>query len=179
MWRDGLGWAANMRGVQLRLAAHLCGELSREAMSGDDAWWFACSLGYQRVQLNGFSGFRLPMLRCAQRHPGAEWILQTQTDDSLAGAKELAALHGNVSALWDKSGGRGEIIDRFPCIDGLAMGYAGGLSPDNLLERIAHIKQNTRAQWIDLESGVRTDGRFDLAKVRRVLELAKPFMEAA
>ena len=30
--------------------------------------------------------------------------------------------------------------------------------------------------WIDLESGVRTDDRFDLEKVSRVLSITKPYI---
>lgn len=163
-------------GWRPKSALHLCGDPARQALAGNENWpdvWH-----YDRVQLNGFSKYRLPFLRCAQAWPKNEVILQCQSDDALLHAIELAKLDRNVSALWDTSGGRGEVIRRFPCREGIAMGYAGGLGPDNLIERLGHLHQNTHAAWIDMESGVRTDDSFDLTKVRRVLELAKPFVSS-
>jgi hypothetical protein len=39
---------------------------------------------------------------------------------------------------------------------------------------LPHLRANEA--WIDLESGARTNDCFDLDKVRRILELAKPFI---
>jgi hypothetical protein len=81
-------------------------------------------------------------------------------------------------------------------------GYAGGLRPENLAAQIPLIEAATaspvidleaytgesreaserfeprvaRPYWIDMESGVRTNNQFDLAKVRQVLEIAAPFV---
>lgn len=81
-------------------------------------------------------------------------------------------------------------------------GYAGGLGPDNLAEQLPRIMEaasqpdmsvefdaDVVAQrksdpppgatiWIDMETRVRSDNdrKFDLAKVRRCLEIAKPFV---
>ena len=49
------------------------------------------------------------------------------------------------------------------------MGYAGGIGPDNVVDVLRDIGP-VRPTWIDMESGVRTGDKFDLAKVRRVLE---------
>jgi phosphoribosylanthranilate isomerase len=63
--------------------------------------------------------------------------------------------------------------------DGLRFGFAGGIGPDNVKRVIREISAKVDAPfWIDMESGVRTDDRFDLNKVRRVLETAAPFVEA-
>jgi hypothetical protein len=34
----------------------------------------------------------------------------------------------------------------------------------------------TRHYWVDMETNVRTDGKFDMSKVRRCLEIAQPHM---
>ena len=49
------------------------------------------------------------------------------------------------------------------------LGFAGGIGPDNVLDVIRDIGPRD-PYWIDMESGVRTDDKLDLAKVRRVLE---------
>lgn len=179
-WRDGFGCAADRRGTRTQLAAHLCGDLAREALSGEDSWWNCCSLGYRRVQLNGFSKYRLPLLRCATRIPTVEWILQTADLASECHALELEKIHPNVVHLLDASGGRG-VVERWAERPEARLGYAGGIGPDNVVEQIQHLLRYSTPQdfWIDMESGVRTDDRFDLVKVRRVLELAKSFVEAA
>lgn len=157
-------------------ALHLCGAASRNVMGGEHV--LPCPFSYKRVQLNGFSEYRLPKLRAATLLDGHEFILQCQTSAALDHAAELAKLHPNVSALWDFSGGRGfldfDMVTSWPAPAGLRVGRAGGISPDNVVDVIESLAEGT--SWIDMESGVRTDERFDLTKVRRVLELAKPFV---
>jgi hypothetical protein len=174
-WRDRLCAAG---GKSLQTASHLCGELSRLAMAGEDGWIHYDALSYQRVQLNGFSKYRLPMLRCAELHPNREWILQTAHIESEIHALELEKLHPNVTHLLDASGGRGEVAIWAERPE-KRLGYAGGIGPDNVVQQIEHLLSYTTEQdfWIDMESGVRTDDRFDLDKVHRVLELSKPFVE--
>jgi len=161
-----------------KTAVHLCGEIARAALSGDVDLTYVWH--YSRVQLNGFSAYRLPGLRIANGHPEIEFILQCSNIDALDHAGELAELHPNVSALWDMSGGKGVECVFWPSSrPGLRLGYAGGITPDNveqLLSRpLSHIDP-IKETWIDMESGVRTDDCFDIEKVRRVLELAAPFV---
>jgi hypothetical protein len=66
-------------------------------------------------------------------------------------------------------------------------GYAGGLGPDNLAEQIPLILAAAAGNehtaegriWIDMETRVRSsdDRTFDLAKVRRCLEIAAPYVK--
>jgi phosphoribosylanthranilate isomerase len=55
------------------------------------------------------------------------------------------------------------------------MGFAGGLGPDNIAELARYVTESMGDSdgptWLDMESGVRTDDRLDLAKVRAVLEI--------
>lgn len=169
-------------GWRPKTALHLCGDPARQALAGNENWPDAWH--YDRVQLNGFSKYRLPFLRCAQEwRAHHEVILQCQTEAALEHAAELARAATNVSALWDISGGRGfldfDTVCQWPAPQGLRMGRAGGITPDNVVEILEASADNGLETWIDMETGVRTDDRFDLVKVRRVLELAKPFVEAA
>jgi len=62
-------------------------------------------------------------------------------------------------------------------------GYAGGLGPENLAEQLPLIGQAAGdcRIWVDMESRVRSDNdrQFDLAKVRKCLEIAKPFIRSS
>ena len=78
-----------------------------------------------------------------------------------------------VDWLFDKSGGRGAAPPSWPkAREGAFCGYAGGLNPDNIgvaLPAIAACVPEGQPYWIDMESGVRTDDRFDLDKCELVL----------
>jgi hypothetical protein len=179
-WRSTL-WVVHKPNV--RFSAHLCGRLSRKAMAGANTWSgessrLDCSIQYQRVQLNGFSSYVLPMLLIAERHPGTEFILQCSDAAALDRAAKLAA-HYNVTALFDPSGGQGIPFGWIPGYRGLRLGYAGGINPLNVADVAEDMAKLDRDVWIDMESGVRTDDRFDLDKVTRVLELAAQFVRAS
>lgn len=87
----------------------------------------------------------------------------------------------DIVPLFDTSGGRGIIPDVWPApLADVYCGYAGGLGPDTLdrqLGRIAHVVGD-RTIWIDMERRVRSedDQAFEVAKVERCLELAKPYV---
>lgn len=174
--------------ARVRWAMHLCGEASRRAIAGcSDAFEVYAVVGeLQRVQLNGFGSYRMPMLRLAESMPNTDWIMQVQDWGPMHHAGELEKLHPNVVALWDRSGGRGigPGPDRWfewpwPTSSCPRLGYAGGITVDNIArasEQVTRFMHVDGATWLDLESGARTDDQFDLDKVRRILELAKPFV---
>ena len=82
--------------------------------------------------------------------------------------------------LLDASGGRGidTPIDVFPT--SRKIGYAGGLNPENIADKLSFLMENVKIGrfWIDMESGVRTNDWFDLDKVVRVLEICQPIIES-
>lgn len=83
--------------------------------------------------------------------------------------------------LYDRSGGAGIVPDSWPrALKGIYSGYAGGLGPDNLLDELPKIAEAAAGErfWIDCESRVRSDDdrQFDLAKVRRFLEISSEFV---
>jgi len=97
--------------------------------------------------------------------------------------------------FYDMSHGAGVLPERWPATeyDNKYVGYAGGLGPKNLAEQILLIAKAVGKNkfWIDMETKVRTRGReiqclsadvrrdydiFDLDKVKRALEICKPFI---
>ena len=84
--------------------------------------------------------------------------------------------------LFDQSGGTGLLPGEWPKQPpNQYCGYAGGLSPDNLQQEMEKIsKVATGTIWIDAETLLRSenDKVFDLEKVRRFLEAAKPWINS-
>lgn len=91
--------------------------------------------------------------------------------------------HFKHEALFDSSGGNGASPSAWERpIPGVRCGYAGGLGTDNLAAELARItevvasghRHRHRAHtWVDMESKLRTDDRFDLDKVQAVIETVR------
>jgi hypothetical protein len=117
-----------------------------------------------------------------RNYTNLEFIIQVGTnelvEEILSGLaiRSSRFLPGRLSALVDCSGGTGLEIKSFPKTPGLHLGYAGGISPDNVDGILSILKDYTEPYWIDMESGVRTDDKFDLCKVRKVLEICRDFL---
>lgn len=180
-WRVRLG----KLDAKLRLSLHLCGAVARALLAGDTDLLGAVGDEYERIQVNGWHPGN-PEFRTVPLGESYEFILQVRSEEDLQlAAREIDAITddalvgwpGSVSALWDCSGGRGlEPFTWPPAPLGVPLGYAGGIGPDNVIDVLSAIGPVSRDFWIDMESGVRTDDRFDLAKVRRVLELTAPIV---
>lgn len=171
--REGTGRFPSMSFVRrlvakrghLRLSAHLCGTYSRFLLEqGATPIDDLISEHFNRVQINT----RQPILnyeriqRWSER-VFVEVILQCRGDFPASSA---------VSWLFDASGGNGRSPLRWPEARGAFIrGYAGGLSPCNVLEELGTIATGASNYWIDMETGVRdaTD-RFDLSLCRQVCE---------
>jgi hypothetical protein len=150
-------------GVRLRLAAHLCGGIARDALEGHlERLPFAMLYGFNRVQVNAREP-ALPVLRLISWALGKPVIAQTIGTDFPD--------ERDIPWLSDRSGGRGVAQATWPRHpDGERLvGYAGGIGPENVHEVLTAIG-SAGPYWIDMESGVRTDDRFDLEKCRRVCE---------
>jgi N-(5'phosphoribosyl)anthranilate (PRA) isomerase len=162
-------------------ALHLCGQALLDFLAGRDEM-LRLMVGFQRIQLNlsvGGVGERIDLAALAKRiaaSPQWEFILQYARDQH-AVLPRFEAIP-NHALLFDDSAGRGVLLGppNAP-IPGHFCGYAGGLTPDNVKAMLGAIAQvvGEGETWIDMESGVRTDDRFDLNKVRRVLAVAESY----
>lgn len=104
-------------------------------------------------------------------NPGRYVIIQANEGNKLLNAcleKEPA-----IEFLFDESRGNGKTIAGYPApIPRKYNGYAGGITPDNVLAVLHDLQKvvpESEEIWIDMESGVRTNNDFDLKKVKSVL----------
>lgn len=146
----------------LRLAGHVCGGHARALMEGSALELPTHPSNFNRIQVNHRSpapGILCPRLErervriiCQCRGP------EFPADD-------------RVEWLFDASGGHGVRPDAWPAHPGdrRTVGYAGGISPENVRETIDAI-DSRGYYWIDMESGVRTDDWLDLDKCESVCE---------
>ena len=156
------------RALGRRAALHLCGPYARAANAGRSAQIETMARGFARVQVNAREGdydtVRLAALgRKIPGHP--QIIVQTRA------APPRAPNEWGLAALFDRSGGRGEeAIEtwRAPATRDGRVGYAGGLGPDNIARALERVRGWGVSTWLDMESGVRSAERFDLAKVGAV-----------
>lgn len=157
---------------RLKLAAHFCDQYTRDTLAGDDKWLVGKEDLFQRIQLNGFKPSDGDVVTNLSRGRDFEFILQTRQED-LVSVATIAMHMGKLKAsiLYAPSGGKGIDTAQWPALPhGIRMGYAGGITPDNVKQVPRSLDNPSSSYWIDLESGVRTDERFDLAKCRKVLE---------
>lgn len=150
----------------LRLAAHVCGPLAQEIVTDPDRARFDPA-GFRRVQVNhGFNGASSDQVAAsghyARRH-GIRAVLQ-------CGGPFPA--DGQVDWLYDVSFGTGRQPGAWPALPAAVSpfcGYSGGINPDNVAGLLTALNPPAPADfWIDMESGVRREGRFDLARCEAV-----------
>lgn len=185
-------WRENFLSLGLPYtAAHLCGtQVFRELLTPEKAPARIADLSrYRRIQLNinarrpeftdeevlsiyrklHGAGLRLIL----QHHAASEQVIeQFLYDLDEEGLKR-------VDILFDASKGTGQRPDTWPAPHrfNLFCGYAGGLGPDVLATELQKIKAAVARSgrdlpyWIDMETGVRTENAFDLAKAEQVLSL--------
>ena len=142
-----------LKNKNINLALHVCGKLAREVAKTGSLESVKTFMGsyfdmFQRIQLNLVGNtVTIPITDTYELYE------QTPTE--------------NIVYLSDKSGGHGEVTD-FDFFDKY-QGFAGGLNPENILDRKADIDMLVDYDyWLDMESGVRTDNWFDLNKVEDI-----------
>jgi hypothetical protein len=189
-WRGRLHNLAFARwhGLDVNLSAHLCSYWVRDFVlngkytfgeSDDDRPGV-----YKRAQLNFHAHHHsasLAFIGAMRAVKGKEFIFQMdEVNDQLWSSAWMADLP--AVPLFDTSGGAGIMPDAWPKpYKNVYCGYAGGLGPENLegqLRAIAHAAPGDYRVWVDMETKIRSDDdlAFDLAKCRRVLEIAAPFI---
>lgn len=166
---------------RLFLSMHLCGSEARIATARPTEFWPGSA--WRRVQINGYEPgtanekWRRSRFDLGGGHDGFRWILQARSEQTID-AVWTDALAADAYVLYDPSGGAGKGPTSWPEMpDG--SGFAGGIGPDNVEEVLRSIltrpprnsnNAQLRSVWIDMESGVRTDDKLDLDKVRAVLD---------
>jgi len=162
----------------LPLSGHVCGHGARQLLAGqycpaDDfpLYWPLFTRGQVNTAGHKVTALSSDGINTMSRL-GQQWIFQQD------GVNNLLLDHARqmglpAVGLWDGSYGKGREATDWPAADDARLGYAGGLTPDNLTEHLPRIATAAvgRVVWIDMESGVRTENRLDIDRVLRVLSL--------
>lgn len=177
---------------KLRFAGHVCGSWVRDILMGQWPWPylnvnFASIVSRWQLNTHGinhkFDPVGLLQIIEEQAEKGRDIIFQY--DGVNPGPLELCRQHGlKASALFDLSHGAGSLPEKWEApLPGIACGYTGGLSHENVVAEIQKIMAvaGDTPFWIDAETHLRSaDNRqFDLEKVRTFLEAAKPWVGVA
>ena len=177
--------------AKLNLSGHICGKWVTKTLLGDFFPPFDIIHGnftdnFSRFQLNTHAEFHKvnfekldAILRVLRSNcQGVIFQLDGVNDIMVPMWKRN---HRNISGLFDLSHGAGTLPSTWPKpIEGMYCGYAGGLSPDNVVEQMEKILivNGNKETWIDAETQLRSpDNRvFDLDKVVQFLENSKPYV---
>ena len=145
---------------------------------------------FQRIQINftaslfreHYANVASALKNLPGNHQFIIQILSAEADpdrENVAVGNMLRDEGVDVVFLHDVSGGHGIAPDHWQTPVGNYCGYAGGLTPETLEEslELISIAAGETSIWIDMESGIRTEGRFDLGKARRVLEITRRWID--
>ena len=173
IWKLANIWSSQ----PFNLSLHLCGEFAIAAAKGDYTFldtMIAPNLFnvFERVQLNLDSKSMFDVLHRMPK-TNKEVIVQMRTASLCKQFLEGGSPEG-MSYLIDFSGGRGldtpvEVVN----VPGVHIGYAGGIGPGNVGQKLRLLLAypSDGEFWIDMETRVRTDEKFDLDKVEGVLKI--------
>jgi len=152
------------------LSLHICGRFVREIMTKNDWSGVKSLMGnywdiFSRVQLNaaGYEKFSDSVTFPEEK----QVIIQMKSDKTAFydTYKQVA----NVVGFQDNSGGTGVFTNEWIVPEDFAFGFAGGLSIDNVVDVVKTIDaQYDGAYWIDMETSVRTNDKFDVKKCEEV-----------
>jgi hypothetical protein len=155
------------RTLGVRLCAHICGSFAIDIAAGRGP--YASLAGFSRIQVNhgrdGADQRTIDMVsRFAASH-GVRAVLQ-------CGGDAFPTRSTEVDWLYDVSFGEGVSPNSFPTVttNHPFCGISGGINPETIVEILAKkISVAGDCQfWIDMESGVRTNGKFDLDRCEGV-----------
>jgi len=178
------------RNEKLALSGHLCGEWVRNLCLGKPSFFEEFGYIWQmfgRFQLNFHAEPHLvndkKFSELIRQYLASKPIIFQMDGRNEKIFFDLDGRWGiQTFPLFDQSGGIGLLPKEWPKqLPNQYCGYAGGLSPDNLqqeMERISKVAPGSI--WIDAETLLRSenDQVFNLEKVRRFLEAAKPWVKS-
>lgn len=165
----------------LPLAAHLCGGWVRDLVE-KATFTFAGKFpdllpAFGRIQINAGGKFDPgdvhPCFHGEMKNfDKAHWILQLK--QNVNGYYNALRAGVRVLPFYDASGGQGALPACWPWPCAKYVGYAGGLTPDNLAAQLDILRTVAadKAIWVDVESGIRTHNFFDPVKAEKFLRVA-------
>lgn len=154
----------------LRLSAHICGEPATAIVEGERPSNLNLD-GFSRLQINhGREGSNEQQIAHSYRFAasmGMRAALQCQ---------DKFPDEPRADWLYDVSFGLGHRPKQWPKLGPASVfcGYSGGISPDTVEATLAALpltEADNRNFWIDMESGVRSDGFLDLDKCEQVCRI--------
>lgn len=172
---------------ELNLSAHLCGDFAREVICGSKTGDFILerlSPHFKRVQLNYNFSKETPVSLChfinfTKYFSKHNFILQYNKSNKIVCDAMVHEDIDNLQFLYDASGGRGKAAESFDIpVSNYYTGYAGGISPINIIEvckKIEIIVGKTPI-WIDMETHIRSNSNFDFKKCNEVLAKSERFI---
>ncbi len=158
--------------LSLPLSLHICGKLSYELVKSGD-WQPTYNLMgdfmnlFGRMQLNIIKTVHF----CRSLSFPKDKLVIIQLHDGTRDFFECYRDNPQVQGFQDGSGGRGIVCRNWMPPETDFFGYAGGIRPENVVEAVRTINEICAGDyWIDMESGIRTEDRFDIKKCRQVCE---------
>jgi hypothetical protein len=168
----------------MNLSAHLCGRLARATLVDADDEFIGLyeAAMFKRIQLNGASSYIKdvdnPKLFEYIDDIPHQFIMQIQSEEALDLVNGFD-LGSSASVVFDTSGGTGESPNGWPEANTkLYCGFAGGLGPHNVESEVGKLLAipDDRHFWIDMESHIRVNDKFNMNRVVQVLETLAPFV---
>lgn len=149
------------------VAIHVCGQVAKDKLFSDKDYLSEACRYAGRIQVNGIVGSADLHYLCRHRHGLGIITQHTKMNQHLI-------YNDNVShqVLVDASGGRGVLPDKWTRPDTIKrVGFAGGLSPDNLFGELNLIEKVAfEPYWVDMESSLRDENDwFDVSKADEVM----------
>jgi phosphoribosylanthranilate isomerase len=176
-WRKLLYAAAMSAGNMINLSAHLCGRFVDERLYSRNSVHTEVETFFRRIQFNRFNKDNVEDVLQYSSMAGAAIIIPHNAYTNKAIDNMDPEYRGHLSVLFDSSGGRGISPVKWPEFDPyfFCNGCAGGISEENVESVLTELVKRKDKFWIDLETGARTNDKFDLPKVERILEKASKF----
>ena len=188
---------------RMKLSAHICGRWVREILMGSTAPidsldpWMPI---FHRIQINTHAELMqkqpnefIDLVKTYFHDKGKQTIIQWDNVNGHELLYMLCQQDINAVPLFDMSHGAGILPAKWPhrlakpnsCWEPFYCGYAGGLGPEHIQEKIQDISHVVDGDnfsaigkdvpvWLDMETKVRSnnDSIFDLEKVEKVLLLS-------
>lgn len=184
-WLESLFDTLKSSPKPIKLCAHLCGKFYVREFISSGIFTFQKSYRelwpyFQRCQLNFHASTHNVSQEAIAKIKTLKTDFIVQYDGVNDAAMDAILPNNPIYPLFDISGGAGIVPSEWPTPIKDYCGYAGGLSPENVLAQVSKIESvvGDSRIWIDMETRVRSDDDriLDMVKVRRVLELTKPLI---